>query len=331
LNFYLKYFILNNDDTIYKGVVKLTKKLVFGHKSPDTDAITSAISFSYLQNQLGNETEAVALGEISEETKYALDYFNTEAPRVIETAANEVDEVMLVDHNEEQQSVDDIDKVSILSVVDHHRVANFQTANPLYYRAEPVGCSNTIILKLFKENNEAVPKDIAGLMLSAIISDTLLFKSPTSTNEDEKAAKELAEIAEIDLNEYGLEMLKAGTNNSNKSALEIINGDAKSFPMGDDSVRIGQVNVVDPQELLERREELLEEMKNQSKEQDYDLFILLITDILDSNTTVLVHGDEKGKVATAFNNTFENDTLFLEGVVSRKKQVVPPLTETFEK
>jgi len=330
LNFYLKYFILNNDDTIYKGVVKLTKKLVFGHKSPDTDAITSAISFSYLQNQLGNETEAVALGEISEETKYALDYFNTEAPRVIETAANEVDEVMLVDHNEEQQSVDDIDKVSILSVVDHHRVANFQTANPLYYRAEPVGCSNTIILKLFKENNEAVPKDIAGLMLSAIISDTLLFKSPTSTNEDEKAAKELAEIAEIDLNEYGLEMLKAGTNNSNKSALEIINGDAKSFPMGDDSVRIGQVNVVDPQELLERREELLEEMKNQSKEQDYDLFILLITDILDSNTTVLVHGDEKGKVETAFDNTFENDTLFLEGVVSRKKQVVPPLTETFE-
>jgi len=167
-------------------------------------------------------------------------------------------------------------------------------------------------------------------MLSAIISDTLLFKSPTSTSEDEKAANELAEIAGVDLNEYGLEMLKAGTNNKNKSALEIIDGDAKSFPMGDDSVRIGQVNVVDTQELLDRREELLKEMKNQSKEQDYDLFILLITDILDSNTTVLVHGDEKGKVETAFDNTFENDTLFLEGVVSRKKQVVPPLTETFE-
>src|SRR5699024_1771480 len=125
-------------------------------------------------------------------------------------------DVMLVDHNEFQQSISDISEVNILAVVDHHRIANFETANPLYYRAEPVGCTSTIILKLYKENQVTIPKEIAGIMLSAIISDTLLFKSPTCTPEDEAAAKELAAIAEVDLNTYGLEMLKAGTNLSDK-------------------------------------------------------------------------------------------------------------------
>lgn len=308
----------------------MTKTLVFGHQNPDTDAITSAISFSYLQNQLGKDTEAVALGEISDETRYALDHFNFDAPRVIQTAADEVNDVMLVDHNEAQQSVNDIEDVSVRSVVDHHRVANFQSADPLFYRAEPVGCTNTIILKLFKEKEVDIPKDIAGLMLSAVLSDTLLFKSPTSTDEDEKAADELADTAGVNLEEYGLEMLKAGTKMNDKSALEIVDGDAKSFPMGDYSVRIGQVNVVDTQELLDRREELLEEMKVQSEENGYDLFILLITDILDSNSTVLVHGESTEQVETAFGDEVKDDILFLEGVVSRKKQVVPPLTKAFE-
>ena len=134
---------------------------------------------------------------------------------------------MLVDHNEFQQSISDISEVNILAVVDHHRIANFETANPLYYRAEPVGCTSTIILKLYKENQVTIPKEIAGIMLSAIISDTLLFKSPTCTPEDEAAAKELAAIAEVDLNTYGLEMLKAGTNLSDKSAAVLLDLDAK--------------------------------------------------------------------------------------------------------
>jgi len=163
-----------------------------------------------------------------------------------------------VDHNEPQQSLDNIDEFEILSVVDHHRIANFETAGPLYYRAEPVGCTNTIIFKIYKEHGIDVPKDIAGLMLSAIISDTLLFKSPTCTAEDERAAQELAEIAEVDLQAYGMKMLKAGTNVNSKSAQDILNGDAKSFEMGDKTVRIGQVNVVDVQELLQRKDELIE-------------------------------------------------------------------------
>lgn len=305
----------------------MSKILIFGHQSPDTDAITSAISFSYLQNELGKTTEPVALGEATDETQFALDYFNADNPRVVTAIADEADEVMLVDHNEAQQSVSDIDQVEVLAVVDHHRIANFQTSNPLYYRAEPVGCTNTIILKLFKENNVEIPKNIAGLMLSAIISDTLLLKSPTCTKEDEDAARELADIAGVDLESYGKDLLKAGTNTSDKSADQILNADAKNFPMGEYNVRIGQVNVVDVQEVLDRKDELLSEMDKQSEANSYDLFLLVITNVLESDSVALVHGNDRQKVAEAFDKDIVEDTLLLEGVVSRKKQVVPVLTK----
>lgn len=308
----------------------MEKVLIFGHKSPDTDAITSAISFAYLQNSIGVDAEAVALGETPEETSYALDYFGVDKPRVVTTVSEEADKVMLVDHNEAQQSADDIDKVTVLSVVDHHRIANFQTADPLYYRAEPVGCTNTILLKLYKEHGVDVPKKIAGLMLSAIISDTLLFKSPTCTEEDISAAKELAEIADVSLEEYGIEMLKAGTNTKDKSADDLLNGDAKNFPMGESTVRVGQVNVVDTNEVLGRKEELLDAMKAQIDANHYDLFVLLITDILESDSTAIVFGAETVKAEAAFDKRLDDNVLLLDGVVSRKKQVVPQLTKAFE-
>lgn len=304
----------------------MDKILVFGHKNPDTDAVTSAISFSYLQNQFGLDTEAVALGEIGEETTFALDYFNVSKPRVVSTVSNEVKQVMLVDHNESQQSVEDIEKVEVISVVDHHRIANFQTANPLYYRAEPVGCTNTIILKLYKEHGITVPKHIAGIMLSAIISDTLLLKSPTCTDIDVDSAKELAAIAEVDLETYGIELLKSGTKTKNKSAEDLLDADAKSFPMNSKTVRIGQVNVVDVNEILSRKEELLETMKVQSGIKGYDLFILLITNVLENDSTAIVYGNHFEEVSDALNSSIKDNVMFLEGVVSRKKQVVPQLT-----
>lgn len=310
---------------------KMSKILVFGHKNPDTDAIASAISFSYLQNELGKETEAVALGEIGEETAYALNYFGVEAPRVIETAANETNTVYLVDHNEAQQSVSDIKEVEIASVVDHHRISNIDTANPLYYRAEPVGCTATIILKIFKENNVTIPKHIAGIMLSAIVSDTLLFKSPTSTPEDEAAAKELAGIAEVDLDVYGLDMLKAGTNMGGKTAEEMIDMDAKSFPMGEKNVRIAQINVVDIEDVFAKQSELEKAIQEVNLENNYDLFILVVTNILDSDSMVLALGNPIIAVEDAFGVKLENNKALLKGVVSRKKQVVPQLTEALTK
>lgn len=305
----------------------MSKVLIFGHKNPDTDAITSAISFAYLQNKIGIEAEAVSLGELGEETQYALDHFKVAAPRIVETVANETDKVMLVDHNESQQSVKDIADVEVLSVVDHHRISNFETANPLHYRAEPVGCTNTIVAKLFKEKEVEIPKDIAGLMLSAIVSDTLLFKSPTCTDEDVKIAKELAAIAEVDIDSYGLEMLKAGTNLSDKSAAELIDMDAKSFPMADKNVRIAQINVVDVNDVLSIQAELEQEMLNENQTKNYDLFILVVTNILDSDSVILALGNPIKAVEEAFNISLENNRALLKGVVSRKKQVVPQLTE----
>lgn len=308
----------------------MSKILVFGHQNPDTDAIGAAIAFAHLQKELGKETEAVALGNPNEETAFALKHFGLTAPRVVTSVADETNQVMLVDHNEFQQSVSDIESVEVLAVVDHHRIANFQTANPLYYRAEPVGCTSTIILKLYKEANVEVPKAIAGIMLSAIVSDTLLFKSPTCTSEDIAAAKELAVIADVDLEVYGLEMLKAGTNLGNKSADELIDLDAKSFPMADKNVRIAQVNTVDLAAVFSRQDELTAAMQLANETNGYDLFVLVVTNILDSDSEILVVGEPKEKIEAAFDVKLVNQRALLKGVVSRKKQVVPQITAAFQ-
>ena len=307
----------------------MSKILVFGHLNPDTDAIGAAIAFEHLQQALGKEAEAVALGEPSEETQYALDYFQLAAPRVITQAKEETTNVMLVDHNEFQQSVSDIADLTVLAVVDHHRIANFETANPLYYRAEPVGCTSTIIAKMYKEENVEIPQAIAGIMLSAIISDTLLFKSPTCTPDDVRIANELAAIAEVNLEEYGLEMLKAGTKLSDKSVDFLLDLDAKSFTMGDKIVRVAQVNTVDLSEIFDRQAELEVKMAQLSEENHYDLFLLIATDILASDSELLVVGEPVANVEQAFQVTLVNHRAFLPGVVSRKKQVVPQLTESF--
>ena len=305
------------------------KELVFGHKNPDTDAIVAAKAYSYLQNKLGADTEAVALGEPNEETQFVLDYFKEPAPRVIKTASNEVDAVMLIDHNEAQQSVDDIKDVQVTHVVDHHRIANFETSAPLYYHAEPLGCSSTIILKEFKQHGVEVPANIAGMMLSAIISDTLLLKSPTTTDEDVAAVKELAKIAGVDYEKYGLDMLKAGTNLASKSDETLISQDAKSFDMNGTQVRVDQINTVDLDEVFDREDGLRAAIEKQNKENGYDLFLLMVTNILNSDTRLLVVGEPQSVVEQAFGKKLEDNKMDLPGVVSRKKQIVPPLETAF--
>ncbi|MED1602575.1 manganese-dependent inorganic pyrophosphatase [Alkalihalophilus marmarensis] len=303
------------------------KILVFGHKNPDTDTICSALIYADLKSKLGGNVEAVRLGEINEETAFALNYFNVAKPRLVNTVSDEVAEVALVDHNEFQQSVDDIENVKIIEVVDHHRIANFQTKEPLHFRVEPVGCTTTILRKMYQENNLEITKQIAGLMVSAIISDSLLFKSPTCTEEDVQAAKSLAEIAEINLDEYGLEMLKAGTKLENRSAEEIISIDSKEFPMGDKLVEVAQVNTVDVAEVLARKNELSAAMNKTIEEKGLDVFVLAITDILEGDSTILTYGAGAAKVGEAFDVALTEDTALLKGVVSRKKQIIPALTK----
>ncbi|MCY7897448.1 manganese-dependent inorganic pyrophosphatase [Bacillus spizizenii] len=305
----------------------MEKILIFGHQNPDTDTICSAIAYADLKNKLGFNAEPVRLGQVNGETQFALDYFKQESPRLVETAANEVNGVILVDHNERQQSIKDIENVQVLEVIDHHRIANFETAEPLYYRAEPVGCTATILNKMYKENNVKIEKEIAGLMLSAIISDSLLFKSPTCTDQDVAAAKELAEIAGVDAEEYGLNMLKAGADLSKKTVEELISLDAKEFTLGSKKVEIAQVNTVDIEDVKKRQDELKAVISKVVAEKNLDLFLLVITDILENDSLALAIGNEAAKVEKAFNVTLENNTALLKGVVSRKKQVVPVLTD----
>ncbi|EMT53639.1 MULTISPECIES: manganese-dependent inorganic pyrophosphatase [Brevibacillus] len=304
------------------------KTLIFGHKNPDTDSICSAIVYADLKTKLGADVEPVRLGEISSETQFVLDTFKVDAPRLVETVANEANEVILVDHNERQQSANDIDKVQVVEVIDHHRIANFETSNPLYYRAEPVGCTTTILKKLYKEHGVEISKTMAGLMLSAIISDTLLLKSPTCTEQDVAAAHELAEIAGVDLNAYGLDMLKAGADLSTKSIAQLISLDSKEFQMGSYKVEIAQVNAVDVNDVLARKAELEEALSAIISDKGLDLFLFVVTDILNNDSIGLALGRASNAVEKAYNVSLVDNQAVLKGVVSRKKQIVPVLTDT---
>lgn len=308
----------------------MVNTFIFGHKNPDTDTIASALVMEDLQKELGNDVQAARLGDVSDETQFALDYFKVQAPALLETPLKDKN-VILVDHNEFQQSADDITDVTITMVVDHHRISNFETAAPLYYRAEPVGCTTTILKKMYEENGIEIKPEIAGLMISAIISDTLLFKSPTCTEQDKQACEALAKIANVDLNEYGLEMLKAGASVKGKSPEFLLNMDAKSFNMGDKVVRIAQVNTVDVNEVLEIQEDVENEINAIIAKEQYDLFVFVITDILNSDSTAIALGKEQQVVTKAFNTELNGNVAVLPGVVSRKKQVVPPIDELLGK
>lgn len=305
----------------------MEKTLIFGHKNPDTDSITASIIMSDIETKLGNDNvEAVKLGKINKETAYVLNYFKINEPRTIENL-DEVQNVILVDHNEFSQSAIGIENVTIKKVIDHHKIENFRTADPVYYRAEPVGCTSTILYKLYLENGLNIESKMAGLMLSAIISDTLLFKSPTCTKEDLNAAEKLAKIANLDVNKYGNDMLRAGTDLSDLTIAEMINIDAKEFDINSLKVEIAQINTVDIESVLKRQEELKNEINNVIKNKGLDLFIFVITDILENNSQIIALGNRAELVQKAYEIKLENDQAFLPGVVSRKKQILPPLVK----
>lgn len=304
----------------------MEKILVFGHKSPDTDTIASSIAMAYLQTKLGNTAVPKRLGNISKETEYALNHFKIGAPELI-SSVSEDDTVILVDHNEPAQSADGIADAHVYMVVDHHRINGFTTPEPVYYYAEPVGCTCTIIYKLFNDNNVVIPADVAGLMLSAIISDTLLFKSPTCTDKDRKVAEDLAKIAGVDINTYGLAMLKAGTDLTSFSAEELVSLDGKQVTLADTvKAKISQVNTADIDDVMTRKEKIEVAMQKDIDSLGLDLDVFLITDIINSNSQVIVLGSRADIVEKAYSVRLENNTAFLPGIVSRKKQVIPVLT-----
>ena len=295
--------------------------IVFGHRSPDTDTICSSLVMADLQTKLrGEEVKACRLGEINEETKYVLNYFNIEAPKYIEKV-EEGQKVILVDHNEFSQSVEGIENAKIEAVVDHHRINNFQTSEPLFYYAQPVGCTSTVLFELYKMNNIEIETKIAGLMLSAIVSDTLLLKSPTTTEKDRKAVKELAEIENVNVKEYGLEMLKAGTDLDKYTEEELIRLDAKKVEKEEIKYVIAQVNTVSIPDVLKRKAKIEEEINKEILAKGLSLFVFVITDIVNSNSEAIVLGDRVDAISKSYE--INDNIAVMPGVVSRKKQVLP--------
>jgi len=232
--------------------------------------------------------------------------------------------VIMVDHNEFSQSVEGIQDAHILEVVDHHKFANFQTNEATKIRTEPVGCTSTIVYGLYKEAKIEADEKTALLMLSAILSDTLLFKSPTCTSRDVEVAKELAKLAKVDnIQEYGMEMLVAGTSMAKSSMKEIINQDKKIFPIGDMEIAVAQINTVQIEELSARKEEIAKEIEHEIGKYGYSLFLFVVTDIINSNSLVFTYGKEIELVENAFKKEVVNNEILLENVVSRKKQIIP--------
>ncbi len=314
----------------------MSKVIVIGHKSPDTDSIGAAISYSYLQRQLGVEAVAGRAGELNKESKFALEYFGVEAPEFISSVArksesDEKQKVILVDHNESKQCVDGIQDAEVIEVVDHHRLGDFETSNPIFMLFCPVGCVNTIIYNLYKMRGIQPTKAVAGMMLSAIISDTVLFRSPTTTDKDREAVKELAELAGVDYEQYGMEMLKAGADISDYSAEQLASNDRKEFESAGNTFTVGQISVMDVEPINAKKDAIMAVLEKNKAEKGYVASYLMVTDILAEDTFLWFTDGAQEIVEAAFEKKADNQCVYLPKVMSRKKQVSPPLINAYAK
>lgn len=239
--------------------------------------------------------------------------------------------LILVDHNERNQSIDDIDEAEIVEIIDHHRVANILTTGPVFFRAEPVGSTATIISEMYLESGIRPSKQIAGILCAAIISDTLLFRSPTTTDIDRRILDRMSKIADINPEEFADRMFRAGTSLKGKSAKDLIEGDIKTFTIGSSTIRVGQVMTMNPEELVPIMDELKELMAAKIKQRGEDTFVLVLTDIFNQRSELLVVGEYYDAIQEEFGEVTKNGTINAEGVLSRKKQVIPKLTAAIVK
>lgn len=301
---------------------------IFGHTTPDSDSIVGAISLSYLKNKLGEDTVPTRQGEVNPETKWILEKFGYEAPLLKTSYAGE--EVYLIDFMESSQSPDDISEATILGIVDHHKLGDLKTNAPLEMWVRPVGCSNTIVKEMFDHYGIEIPKELAGMMMCAILSDTVIFKSPTCTKVDTKACKELAEIVGIeDYKAVGMDMFIVKSDVLSATPRELVLRDFKDFNMGDNTIGVGQLEVVDLNVFDNMKEDLFAAMKELKAEGERHTVLLLLTDIMEEGSQLLVLSDENTKIENAFEMTLENDQTWLKGVMSRKKQIIPFLEKQF--
>ena len=314
-------------------VLHLTDKIyVVGHKSPDTDSVTSAIAYANLKNAMGmKEAVPAAAGELNGETRFLLDYFKVPYPETLTDATDK--QVILVDHNEMAQAVDKLNPENIVEIVDHHKIGGIATGKPIFFLNEPVGATGGIIANLYEQNGVAISREVAGLMMAAILSDTVLFKSPTCTPRDKASVEKLAKIAAVDPMSFGMELLKAKSNMSAKTAKEILMGDFKKFDFSGTKAGVGQVEVMDLADLAPKRAAILEEMNKMKVAEKLDMVVLMLTDVMKEASDLLFVGSDVAASGfeKAFGGKLANNSVYKEKCLSRKKQVIPPLEGAFKK
>ncbi|MEM4155146.1 MAG: manganese-dependent inorganic pyrophosphatase [Archaeoglobaceae archaeon] len=311
---------------------------VVGHKNPDTDSVCSAISFAFLWNKwkekglsskLKLEFNALPAvqGDLNAETRFVLERFGLNAPEKLTDASGK--KVALVDHSERAQSLENLEKAEIVAIVDHHKLGDITTPNPILFVNLPVGCTATVLKLLYDKTEVEIPKSIAGIMLASILSDTVIFKSATTTELDKKVAEELAKIAGVeDMVKFGIEVKAKLSEVEGMSAKEILMRDFKDFNMSGKKIGIGQIELLDLSLIEGKKEEIYKELMNKKKE-GYHSVLFMLTDIIKEGTELLIVTDDPKVVEKAFGKKLEGESIWLEKVMSRKKQLVPPLEKAF--
>ncbi|NRA69894.1 MAG: manganese-dependent inorganic pyrophosphatase [Gammaproteobacteria bacterium] len=301
---------------------------VVGHKIPDSDSIVGAIALAHLKTQIGEEAIPARLGQLSPETQFILDKFGFAAPELKMSYAGE--SLYIVDHSDIALAPDDIAEATLLGIVDHHKLGDLTSDTPLECWIRPVGCSNTVIKMMYDFHQVAIPKDIAGMMLCAILSDTVIFKSPTCTTADIRCVEALAEMAGIeDFKALGMEMFEVKSAVLNTPMRDLVMRDFKNFNMNGVKIGIGQLEVIDLAIFDQMKADLQADIAKLKQEEGQHSVLLLLTDIMQEGSELLLISDDVDLALKAFDTTTVDGKAWLPGVMSRKKQVVPPLQKVF--
>ena len=299
-----------------------------GHTTPDSDSICSAISLAYLLNKIGREAIPARQGEPNPETKFILEKFGFEAPLLKTQFAGE--ELFITDYSDKGQAPADIDDATVVGIVDHHKLGDITTSAPLECWIRPVGCTNTIVKEMYDYHGVEIPANIAGIMMCAILSDTVIFKSPTCTDIDIKVVRELAEICGVeDFGALGMEMFKVKSQVDGVPARDLILRDYKPFDMHGSQVGIGQLEVVDLAIFDEIKDDLEADLEDFRVEQNLHTACLLLTDIMKEGSEVLVSSIDTSIFEKSFDIKLDDGKVWLDGCLSRKKQIIPFLEPTF--
>ncbi len=303
---------------------------VIGHTPPDTDSTCSPLVYAwYLREYKGKEAQAYIGSEINNETKYILNKFGVKKPNLLKIL-DEDDELVIMDTNNPEELIAGFQNANIIEIIDHHKLAELTTTKPLSITIKPVASVSTILWDIMFEARDNLPSHIAGLMLGAIVSDTLNFTSPTTTKLDKMVAAKLAVLAEVDVNQFAKGMFAAKSDISNLSIRELLLTDYKNYEFAGKDFLIGLVETTDPESVLSKENDLLEEISKYKREKGTDYFYYFIVDILNSNSILLSNSENERKLAEeVFQSNFSGNRMELEGVVSRKKQIVPKIEKYF--